>query len=163
MVEPAIVRRPGRGLDRRAGGHQPLFQRQRGDEGLHGRTRLETVGERAVAQLRSREVLPVGGRVARVVGQRQHFAGLHVQHHDAAGPGLVLGDRVAQLLVREELHLAVDRQLQVPARHRRHLLAHVFHDAAEAVLDDAARTRPAGEVLVERELHALLAVVLPRW
>ena len=116
MVEPPMVRRPGAvwisGLRR----DQARFQRQRDDERLHRRAGLEGVGQRAVAQLRAGEVLALVGLVARVVGQRQHFAGLRVEHHHAAGLGLVLDHRVAQLLVGEELHLAVDRQLQVACR-----------------------------------------------
>ena len=41
-----------------------------------------------------------------------------------------------------------------------HALADVLDDAAEPVLDDAARAVAAGELLLERELDALLAAVL---
>jgi hypothetical protein len=74
-------------------------------KGLHRRAGLEDVGQRAVAQLLAGEALAHAGVVAGVVGQRQHLAGLHVQHHHAAGLGVVLGHRVAHLLVGEELTL----------------------------------------------------------
>jgi hypothetical protein len=124
------------------------------------RAGLEHVGERAVAQLLAGEVAAVAGVVAGVVGQGQHLARVGVEHHHAAGLGLVRGHGVAQLLVGEELHLAVDRKLHVLAIDRRHFRAHALDHAAQAVLDDAARAGLAGQVLVEGQLHAFLAVVL---
>src|SRR5207237_7746488 len=78
----------------------------------------------------------------------------------AARLGLVGGDRVADLLVGEELHLGIDRQADVLAVDRGDALADVLDDTAEPVLDDPAGAVAAGEVLLEGELDALLAVVL---
>ncbi len=79
----------GRRLDHRARRDPAGLERPGGDERLHRRARLEGVGERPVAQLRAAQVAAVGGRIARVVGQRQHLAGLRVEDDDAAGLGLV--------------------------------------------------------------------------
>ena len=160
MVEPVSVIRPGAVWMRVVGVTRPVSSAQCGDEGLHRRARLEGVGERAVAHLRAGQVLAVVGRVAREVGEREHFAALRVEDDDAARLGLVGGDRVADALVGEELHLRVDRQADVLAVERGHAVADVLDDAAEPVLDDAARAVAAGELLLERELDAFLAVVL---
>ncbi len=160
MVEPVERHLAGRGLDHGRRRDAAGLERPGGDERLHRRAGLEGVGQRAVAQLRAGQVLAVGGRVAREVGERQHLAGLRIEDDDAAGLGLVRGDRVADPLVGEELHLRVDRQADVLALERRDAVADVLDDAAEPVLDDAARAVAAGELLLERELDAFLAVVL---
>ncbi len=121
-------------------------------------------GSKVSVSARLRSCSPVSlprlaGVVAGVVGQGQHLAGVGVQHHHAAGLGLVLGHGVAQLLVGKELHLAVDGQLHVAPIDGRHLGAHALDHAAQAVLDDAARAGLAGQLLVEGQLHALLAMV----
>ena len=150
----------GGGLNGGGGGDQALFQRQRRDERLHGGAGLKGVGQRPVAQLRAAQILPLGGRVAGVVDQRQHFAALGVQHHHAARLSLVLQHRIAQLLIGEKLHLAVNAELQVAPIDRGHFLAHRFHHIAQAIFDDPARARATGQVFVEGELDAFLAVVL---
>ena len=146
----------GRRLDRRVRPHAAAFQRERGGEGLHRRAGLEDVGQRAVAQPRAGQALAQPRVEARVVGQRQHLAALHVEHDHAAGARLVLGDRVAHALVGEELHLRVDRQLDVLAVHRIDLRADGLDDAAEPVLDDQARAVAALQLVLEREFDAFL-------
>ena len=135
-------------------------ERDAGDEGLHRRSGLEGVDQRAVAQLLDIDVAPLGRVVARVVGQRQHLAGLRIEHDDAAALGLVVDHRLLDVLVGEVLHLGVDRQFEIAAVRRRHLVTDVFDDAAQAVLDDHARAVLALQAVLERQLHALLAVIV---
>ncbi len=155
-----MVRRPGAVWIDGVGRHAARLQRPADDEGLHRRAGLEGVGQRAVAQLPAGEIAPVAGRVARVVGQCQHLARLHVEHDHAARLGLVLDHRLAHALVGEELHLRIDRQLDVPPVRRRDAVADVLDHVAEAVLDHAARTVAPGQFVLERELDPLLSVVL---
>ena len=116
--------------------HAAGFERHRHGNGFHRRARLEGVGDGAVAQLLAGQVLPPVGNIARVVGQRQHFAGNRVEHDHAAGLGLVGDHSVAQLLIGEKLHLAVDAQLDILAFDGRHLLADTLDHAAQTVLDN---------------------------
>mmetsp|Transcript_5866 Transcript_5866/g.23095 ORF Transcript_5866/g.23095 Transcript_5866/m.23095 type:complete len:499 (-) Transcript_5866:703-2199(-) len=147
------------GVDEGVGRDAMGFQCQAGDEGLHRRARFEHIGQRAVAQLLAGEVLPVAGVVAREVGQGQHLAALHIQHDDRARLGLVFGDGIADALVGKELHLGVHRQIDVLAVGGRHDVADVLDHAAQAVAHDGARAVPALQLLLERELDALLALV----
>jgi hypothetical protein len=137
-------------------------QLQRGGDGdrLHGRARLEHVGHRAVAQLFAGEVAAVVRVVARVVGHGEQLARLGIDHHHAAGPGLVGDHGIADLLVGHELHAVVDAQLDVVAVGGRHLVFGVLDDVAQAVLDDMARARLAGQLAVEGQLDAFLPDVL---
>ncbi len=48
---------------------------------------------------------------ARIVGEREHFAILRIEHDDAARARLVFRDRRLQLRMRELLKAPVDRQL----------------------------------------------------
>ena len=48
--------------------------------------------------------------VGRQIGQRQHFAALGVEHDDAAGLGLVLGDGLLEVREGQVLDLGVERQ-----------------------------------------------------
>ncbi len=104
-------------------------------------------------------MLAFAGLVTRVVGQRQHFAGLHVQHHNTAGFGLVLDDGVFERLKGKKLHLAVDAELQVAPIDRGNLLTHVFHHPPHAVFDDTARACAPPQGLIERQLDTLLTLV----
>ena len=160
MVLPVMRDAARRGLDQRRRRDTAAFQRQRDDEGLHRRAGLEGVGQRAVAQLRARQVLAVARVEAGVVGQRQHLARAHVEHDHAAGLGAVLGDGVAHALVGKELHLRIDRQLDVAAVHRVDLLADVLDHAAETVAQHRARPVAALQLRLEGQLDALLALFL---
>ncbi|OQC11323.1 MAG: hypothetical protein BWX79_01276 [Alphaproteobacteria bacterium ADurb.Bin100] len=154
--ETADVVLPRACLDDRVRRHTPRFQGCRHRDRLHGRARLEHVGDRAVAQLLTTEVLTLFWLVARVIGQRQHLARDRIQDHDAAGFGLVDLNRIPQLLVRKELDLAVDAELQVTSVDRRHLFADVLDHSAQAILDHAAGPGAPGQLLVESQLDALL-------
>ena len=126
------------GLNGRFGFDQPFFQSQRHRKGLHGRAGFKGVGQGTVTQLFSAQVDTFVRRIAGVIGQRQYFTRLSVQHHHAACLGLVLQDCFSQFLVSKELDLAVNAQLQVFAIHGRHGLTHVLHDTSQTVLDDTA-------------------------
>ncbi len=84
---------------------------------------------------------------------------MRIHHHDAAGLGLEGSNLVAQLLVGEELHFAVDRQLDVLPLLGRRLHTDAVDNAAQAVLDHPARTGLAAQLGVEGQLHAFLALV----
>ena len=58
-------------------------------EGLEGGAGLERVGDDAVAQLSARQTAAVVGVVGGQIGERQHLAGLGVEHHDGARTGFV--------------------------------------------------------------------------
>ena len=155
-----MVMRPGAVWIRRRRRDAAGLQRQRDGEGLHRRAGLEDVGQRAVAQLRTAEVAALGRVEAGVVGQRQHLARLHVEHHDAAGARAVFVHGVAQALPGEELHLGVDRQRDVAAIHRVGLVADVLHHAAQAVAHHHALAARAQQLGLEAELDAFLAAVV---
>ena len=161
IVAPLIVMWPGAVWITVSGVTRPVSIAQAGDEGLHRRAGLEDVGQGAVAQLRAGQVAPLAGLVARVVGQRQHLAGLHVEHDHAAGLGLVLGHRVAHALVGEELDLGVDRELDVAGRRPASPVSPMSSTTRpRRSLTTHARAVAALQVLVQRELDALLAAVL---
>ena len=147
------------GLDHRLGLDQALLQGQSHSERLHGRARLETVGQGPVAQLLTAEVDAPRWGITGVIRQRQNFAGLGIQHHYAACLGLVLHDCVAQGLVSVKLNFAVNAQLQVLAVDRVHGFTHGFDHTTQPVLDHTARTGLTGQLLLENEFHALLALV----
>ena len=150
----------GRGLDRRVEAHVALVERQRDGEGLEGRAGFEGVGEGAVAQLCAGKLGTVVRVVGGQVGERQHFAALGVEHDDATGLGLVVGDGLLELRVGEILQLGVEGQRRILAFLRRADRLDVLDDLAAPVLDDTARARLAGELAVERELDAFLAGIL---
>src|SRR5690606_41462188 len=56
-----------------------LFQTERDRERLERGSRLEGIGQHAIAQLRAGQFAAVIGIVGRQVGQRQDFAGLGVE------------------------------------------------------------------------------------
>ena len=149
----------GPGFDQCLGLDAPGFKRHGRRDGFHGGAGLERVRQRPVAQLLTREVLPLVWHITRVVGECQHFARGAVQHHHTACLGLVHRDRITQLLVRKKLHLAVDAELHVRAVHRRGLFTHVFHHTAQPVLDHAPRPGLARQFTVEGQLHPFLAFV----
>src|SRR5690606_11862861 len=79
---------------------------------LHGRARLEHVDHGAVAHRRRLLAAPVVRVVGRLVDHGQPFAGLDVDHHQAAGLGALLDQGVAQLAVGQVLQAQVDGQGQ---------------------------------------------------
>ena len=108
IVLPVMVIQPGAVWIGVAGVTRPVSSARRTTKGF-----IVEPGSKVSVSARLRSCAPVRlrrspGVEARVVGQRQHLAGLHVEHHHAAGLGLVLGHRVAHALVGEELHLGVD-------------------------------------------------------
>ena len=135
------------------------FQRHSHGDRLHRRARLERVGQRAIAQLLTGQVLALVGHIAGIICEGQHFAGDRVKYHNAARFGPVKLYRVAQLLVSDKLYLAVQAQMNVLALQWRYLLAYIFHNSAEPVLDDAPRTCPPRELLVESKLNTFLSAV----
>ena len=157
--DPGDVELAGTGVNDCLRRDAPGFQCQADGEGLHHGTGLKGVGQRAVAQLLAREIAALGRHIARVIGQRQHFAGDNIEHHHTASLGLELLYRVMQLLISEELHLAVDAELQIGSVDWRNLLAHILYHPTQTVLDDAARTIVTRELLVEGQLHAFLSDV----
>ena len=97
---------------------------------------------------------------AREVGQRQDLAAHHVDHHHAAGLGLVHRHGIAHALVGEELHLGVERQLHLATRRGVDRIDVVVDHASDTVAHDAALAVTALEVFLERQLHAF-APLLP--
>jgi hypothetical protein len=83
----------------------------------------------AVAQLLAGQARAVVRVVGRIVDQREHFAGAHVDDHRRAGLGLELLDGGLQVRVGDVLDLAVDRQVDVGAVVRRNLFGDVLDDA----------------------------------
>ena len=136
------------------------LQGLRGDQRLHRRTGFEDVGHGAVAQLRATEVGALRRVVAGEVGQRQHLAGVRVQHHHAAGHCLVFTHRVAHPLVGEELHLGVQRQGDIVAVHRVGLVTHAFHDPAQAVAQHLALAHLAQQLRLETAFDAVDALAV---
>ena len=136
-----------------------LLQRQRHRDRLHGGAGLENIGQGAVAQLLARQVLAVIGVIARIIGQSQHFAGLHIQHHYAASFGALRYHSIPQFLPCEILHLAVDGQMQILAVQRRNTIAHALDHAPQTIADHAARTRLARQLFIEGALNAFQSLV----
>ena len=100
------------------------------------------------------------GVVRRHVGEREHFAGPHIEGDDRAGLGVVLRDRGLERAEGEILDLAVDGQGEVASILRFADRLHVLDDAAEPVLDDAPASRLAAEACLVRELDAFLTGVI---
>ena len=149
-----------RHVEHGVGTHAAAFQRPGDDQRLHRRARLEHVGDGAVAQLVATQVAAVAGVKTGVVGQGQDLAGAGIQHHGAAGLGLVLGDSLAQRLVGEELHLGIQAELHVVAVQRRHGGVLVLDDAAHAVAQHLALAVLALQVTLEGQLDAFLPLIL---
>ena len=96
-------------IDHGFGAHLAALQGQRRGKRLHHRTRLEGIGDRPVAQLRTREVLAIVRVVGRQVDQRQDLAGPGVDDNDAARLGVMLLDRRLELAVGEVLDFRIER------------------------------------------------------
>ena len=105
--------------------------------------------------------LPVGRRVARIVRQREHLAGLRVEHDDAAGLGLVRGDRVADRAGRRR----TAPSSRPPGRCRWPSTGATLSPMSSttrpsrSLMTRRVPSRPASSLL-ERELDAFLAAVL---
>ena len=136
--EAAQAETTWRGVDDGLRLHAARLKRHGHSDGLHRRAWLEGVGHSPVAQLLASQVLTLVRDIARIVGQRQHFASDGVNHNDAARLGLVGNHGIAQLLIGKKLHFAVNAELDVLAFDWRHLLANAFNHAAQPVLDDAS-------------------------
>jgi hypothetical protein len=119
-----------------------LSSRARPD-GLHGRARLEGVGQRAIAQLLARQVLAMARVVAGIVRQGQQLAGVRIHDHHAACLGLEGLDLLLEFLVGVVLDLAVDGQLNILPILRR-AIAHALHHTAQTILDHTTRASLAG-------------------
>ncbi len=160
MVKPPMLVAAGAGFDDGLRLHAPGLQRHGDRDRLHGGAGLEGVGERPVAQLLAGQVLPPVGHVARVVRQRQHLAGGGVEHHHAAGLGLARDHAHRAASGRRRTAPCCRRSAGCPCRRR-----------AASVSPTPSTTRPrrslmtrrepglAGQLLVEGELDAFLAVV----
>ena len=98
--------------------------------------------------------------VRRHVGEREHFAGAHIERDDRAGLGAVLQDCSLERAEGEILDLAVDGQGEVASVLRFADRLHVLDDVAEPVLEDAPASRLAAEACLVRELDAFLTVVV---
>ncbi len=148
------------GVDQRVLGHHPGLQRGGDGQRLHRRTRLDQVGDRAVA---ARIGIDPGDRV-RVVGRQvdhgHDLAGGHVHHHDRTAGSVVLRQRVAQFLVGQELDAAIDAEGQVLARLGRLDQVDALHDRALAVADHALGAGLAAQPFVVRQLQPFLAAVV---
>ena len=91
-----------------------IGQRNRAEDSLHRRARLERVLDRRVVQA----VVNVGAAGADV-GHRHHFAGERIEHDNAAALGPARLHFGGQFGFRERLDARVDRQLELRARLRR--------------------------------------------
>ena len=151
--------RPGSGVDDGLRLDAPALQANPDGKGLHHRAGLKGVGQRPVAQLLTAQVGAFLRVVAGVVGHGQQLAGVGVQHHHATGMRAVVDHGLFEFLVSEKLNLAVDAQLHVLTRQRRHDRAHIFDHPSATVFDHVAQTGFAGKRLIEEEFHALLALV----
>ena len=157
----AAVRRPARvGVNAGMRGDHAGLERRRHGQRLHRRTRLDHVGDRAVAMgvgvTHANRVRVVG----RQVGHRQHFAGGDVEHHRRAAAGAGTQQRAAQLSMGEELDATVDREREVLARFGRLDQVDTLDDAALTIADNTFLTWFAAQPVVERQLEAFLAAVV---
>ena len=84
IVRLPIVSCPGAVWMTLSGLHRAGFERHRGGERLQRRARLEEIGDGAVARAARIELAAVVRVVGRQVRHREHFAGRHVEHDDAA-------------------------------------------------------------------------------
>ena len=148
------------GIDDRSRFDLARFQRRRDGERLHGGTRLELVGHGMVAQYRHVGLVAIIGVVGRPVRQRQHLAGLGIQHHDGAAFGFAAFDRLLDLAEGQRLYLAVYAQRNIAARLGRAQTGHVLDDISAPVLDDLLAARLAAELCLQRKLDAFLSVVI---
>ena len=91
-----------------------IGQRDRAENSLHRRARLERILDRRVVQ----PVVDVGAAGADV-GHRDHFAGKRIEHDCAAALRAALNHFRRQLGFGERLDRRIDRQLELRARLRR--------------------------------------------
>ena len=136
------------------------IQRPRHGKRLEGGARLEQVGQRTVALHGRIQSLAIIGIERGQICQRQHFAGVGVQHHDAASARLEVFDGGFQLAERQILNLAVNRQRQRLAVARALDGGDVFNDMAAPVLDDMAAARLAGQHFFLGQLQPFLAATI---
>ena len=128
-------------------------QRGPDDERLERGARLVGADQRAVAAKFRRGVVVL--RVERrVVGQRQHFAGVRVHHHDFAVLCLKFLAGGGQFLLGEHLDVRVDGQDQVLAMLGGHVILGRHRDRAVLrVLGGADVAVAAAEELVELQFQ----------
>ncbi len=148
------------GVDRRGGRDQALLHGGGDGERLDRGARLEQVGDRPVAQAGGVQVAPVVGVVGGLVDHRQHFAGLDVEHHGGAAPGLEATGGGQQLFVGQVLQAQVQAQGDVLAGRRRFQHFDVLDHAAEQVANHFLAARLAGQLLFEGQFHAFLAALV---
>ena len=130
------------------------------DKRLDRRARLKHVDHGAVAHHRRVEVAPVVRVVGRLIGHRQHFAGLYIDHHQAAGLGTEFDQRVAQLAVRQVLQAQVDGQRQTLARLGVLGDLQIADQVAATILEHLTLTRHTGEPVFVGQLDAFTALVV---
>ena len=129
-------------------------------EGLERGARLEAVGDDAVAQLRAGQTAAIIGVVRRQIGERQHLAGLGVEHDDGACLGLAAVHRQLQLGEGESLQFRIQRKRQVAAVLRLADRFRILDDLPETVLDHPPAAGLAGQRRLVSELDAFLARVV---
>ena len=88
-------------------------------ERLHGAARLNHIGDCAVAAAVAVGTTRIIGVVAGGVHQCQDFAGFGVQHHCAAGLGLMVNQCFVQLFISNRLDALIQRQHHILAVFRR--------------------------------------------
>ena len=106
------------------------------------------------------QVAPVIGVVSGVVDHGQYFAGLHVEHHQAAGLGAEFGEGIAQFAVGQVLQTQVDRQRQGLTSLGVLRYLHVLDQSTTAILEHLTLARHTAEPIIKRQFHALTAVVV---
>src|SRR5690606_37796981 len=136
-----------------------LQSRRHGDR-LDRGTRLEHIDHGTVAHGRGLQVAPVVGVIGRLVDHGEHLAGLHIDHHQAAGLGTLLDQRVAKLAVRQILQAQINRQGQSLARLGILLDLYVLDQPTTAILEYLPFARHTGQPFLEGQLDALAPAVV---
>src|SRR5439155_23477386 len=149
-----------RDLDHRIRPHPPPFQSERDGKGFERRTGFESIGQGAVPELRSRELVAIVRVVSRKIRQCEQLARVDIEHDNTARFRPVLSDRGFQLAVSEVLDANIQSKGEVVPVLRGLDPLDVLDRLADPVLHHPAAAGLAGEPDLKREFDALLADVV---
>ena len=140
----------------------PATRAEGGSDGerFNGRTRLKHIDHCAVAHGGRLQVAAIVRVIGRLVDHGQHFAGLHIEQHQAAGFGTEFSHSIAQLAVCEVLQAQVNRQCQGLTGLGILSNLHVFDQPPAAILEYLALTGHASQPILEGQLHAFTATII---
>ena len=127
---------------------------------LEGGTRLDDVGDGAIAEQRGLDLAAVVRVVARLVDVSEDFTGGDIDDDRRSRRGLVLLNGRLERPIGKVLDAQIDRSHQVAARTRRLDALDILDHPAQPVAQHALLARHTLQPVVERQLQAFLAAVI---